>query len=80
MDWMNVDMQSPSERSASLIDGLTFEVLLLEIGCNVRDITPASVMAQFEEDLQSRIAEARQVMEANLLNITREAIRERNHH
>jgi hypothetical protein len=76
-DWNNVDL-SGNERNAYLIDPLTFETLLLEIGCNSRDINEDSVRRQFEDDLLSRIQEAREVFEVNLQNIVKQARKERN--
>lgn len=77
IDWGNVDLDSPFESSQELIDGLTFDALLLEIGCNLREITPQTVTAQFEEDLQTRIIEARDIFAANLANIVQHASKER---
>lgn len=72
MDWFNVNLNS-HEIDSYLIDPLTFSTLLLEINCNIRDINPATVTAQFEEDLQSRIEEARSVFKSNLKNIVKKA-------
>jgi len=72
MDWNNIDLNS-HEIDSHLIDPLTFETLLLEINCNIRDINPTTVTAQFEEDLQSRIKEARSVFKSNLKNIVKKA-------
>ena len=72
MDWFNVNLNS-HEVDSYLIDPLTFSTLLLEINCNIRDINPATVTAQFEEDLQSRIEEARSVFKSNLKNIVKKA-------
>jgi hypothetical protein len=76
MDWNNVDLNS-HEIDSYLIDPLTFEILLLEINCNIPEITPATVTAQFEEDLQSRIEEARSVFKSNLKNIVKKAKQDR---
>ena len=76
MDWNNVDLNS-HEIDSYLIDPLTFETLLLEINCNIPNINPATVAAQFEEDLQSRIEEARSVFKYNLKNIVKKAKQDR---
>ena len=76
MDWNNVDLNS-HEVDSHLVDPLTFETLLLEIHCNIRDISEASVTTQFEEDLQSRIEEARSVFNSNLQNIVEKAKKNR---
>tara|TARA_B100001146_G_C16161175_1_gene425727 strand:+ start:252 stop:494 length:243 start_codon:yes stop_codon:yes gene_type:complete len=73
MDWKNVNLESSYERDQSIIDALSFDTLLLEISCNVREINAKTVMQQFEEDLQSRIQSAREVMRDNLKNIVNDA-------
>jgi hypothetical protein len=72
-DWNNIDMHSPYETSLNLIENLTFDTLLLEIGCNCKTIDEQSVTAQFEEDLRSRIESAREIFQANLESIIRKA-------
>lgn len=77
IDWNNVDLTDSFNSSRNLIEGLAFDALLLEISCNLRDITPATVAAQFETDLQSRVSEAREIFAANLANIVEHARKER---
>jgi hypothetical protein len=78
MNWNNVNLSEDSyERDANLIDDLTFETLLLEIHCNIKDINPETVRKQFEEDLNGRIVEARSIFESNLNNIVKQAKKER---
>jgi len=77
IDWNNIDLDSPSEASHNIIEGLTFDALLLEINCNLRDINAETVTEQFETDLQSRIREARDIFRMNLKNIVRHARKER---
>lgn len=77
-EWNNINLNSICERDLFLVDPLTFEILLLEIDCNIPEITEESVAAQFEEDLRSRIEEARSVFYANLTNITKYAQEQRN--
>lgn len=77
IDWNNVDLTSAFESSRNLIENLTFDALLIEIGCNLRDINAQSVRAQFETDIQSRVMEAREIFAANLANIVRHARKER---
>ncbi len=78
MDWKNIDLNSPSERNRSIINSLSFDILLLEISCNLQEINKRTIMEQFEEDLQSRIITAREVMNNNLDNILKNAIEYRN--
>lgn len=77
IDWNNIDLDSPFESSRNLIENLTFDSLLLEINCNLRDINHTTVTAQFETDLKSRIQEARDIFKSNLTNIVRHAKKER---
>lgn len=77
IDWNNVDLNDAFESSRNLIENLTFDALLLEIGCNLREINAETVRAQFETDLQSRVEEAKEIFEANLANIVRHARKER---
>jgi len=78
MDWNNVNLKSDYERNQNIIDPLSFDTLLLEISCNVRDINEASILKQFEDDLESRIFSARETLMANMQNILKEAIEYRN--
>ena len=76
MNWSNVDLNS-HEVDSALIDELTFETLLLEINCNIRDINKITVREQFESDLNNRIEEAKSIFESNLNNIVKKAKKER---
>lgn len=77
-DWNNINLTSICDRDLFLIDPLTFEILLLEIGCNIPEINEETVITQFEKDLASRVEEARSVFYANLTNITKYAQQQRN--
>lgn len=77
IDWNNVNLADSYESSRNLIESLTFDALLLEINCNLREINAETVTAQFETDLQSRISEARDIFRSNLANIVRHANKER---
>ncbi len=46
MNWQNVDLNSPSESSADILDPYSFDTLLLEIECNLTEITPETVRKQ----------------------------------
>lgn len=78
MNWKNIDLNSPSERQLNIIDPLTFDILLLEISCNLPEINEATIRAQFEEDLKSRIQSAKEVFNDNLKNILKDALKYRN--
>ena len=78
MNWNNVDLKDgSSERDSNLIDGLTFDTLLLEIHCNIKEIDIKTVSEQFEEDLRGRVREAQEVFKSNLNNIVKQAKEER---
>ena len=78
MNWNNVDLKDgSSERDSNLIDGLTFDALLLEIHCNIKEINEDTVKQQFMEDLNNRVQEAWDVFKVNLNNIVKQAKKER---
>ena len=78
MNWNNVNLsEDSSEREANLIDGLTFDTLLLEIHCNIKDINAETITKQFNDDLNNRIEEAKSIFNSNLNNIINQAKKER---
>ncbi len=77
MNWNNINLTDGYERDQNIIDPLSFDALLLEIGCNLREINAQTVKEQFETDLQSRIQSAREVFGLNLKNIVEQAQKER---
>jgi len=76
MNWDNIDLNS-HERDATLIDPLTFDDLLLEINCNIKDINFKTVKFQFIKDLQYRLEEAQSIFNSNIDNIVKQAKKER---
>lgn len=78
MDWNNVDLTSNYERDQPVLFGYTFEQLLLEISCNLKDINKETVKKHFNEVINDRMSEAKEIFSANLDNILNEAIKERN--
>ena len=77
MDWNNIDLSDAYERNLPILDSYDFDTLLLEINCNVREINEQTVRAQFRESINSKIESAKEVFEANIKNITKEAVRYR---
>ena len=78
MNWNNLDLTEDShERDANLIDSLSFDTLLLEISCNIKDINQETVKEQFNTDLNNAINEAKSIFKANLDNIVKQAKKER---
>ena len=76
MNWNNIDLNS-HERDANLIDPLTFDGLLLEINCNIKEINFKTVKFQFIKDMQYRLEEAQSIFNSNLDNIVKQALKER---
>jgi len=77
MNWKNVDLNSPYESSQKLLDSYSFDTLLLEVHCNLKEITPETVRKQALESIKSNYQSALQTLEDNLLNITNKAKEER---
>jgi len=77
-NWNNIDLNSAYERSLNILNAYSFEDLLLEINCNLRDINEATVTKQFNESVESKINCMKEVFEANLKNIVKEAQKTRN--
>ena len=75
-DWKNVDLDS-HEIDSALIDEFTFEDLMLVINCNIKEINEATVTKEFEELLQNKIEETRDIFKCNLKNVVKYAIKER---
>jgi hypothetical protein len=76
MNWKNVDLKSDYERSLYILDSYSFDTLLLEIACNIKntDINHETVLKQFETSLMSKINSAWEIFNSNLDNIVDEAI------
>lgn len=77
MNWENVNLESKYERSQNILDGYSFDILLLEISCNIKNINKDTIKKQFEESLKMKIDSAKEIFEANLDNIVKQAIKER---
>ena len=78
MDWNNVNLNSNYERGQNILDPYTFDILLLEVYCNLRVINKQTVTEHFEKELKRKIRSAREVFNANLDNIIQKANEERN--
>lgn len=78
MNWNNVDLSLGGyQRYMKLIDPLSFDLLLLEVSCNIREINRETVTEQFETDLEQRIRDAKEIFAANLDSIVAQAKEER---
>lgn len=78
MNWKKVDLNSPYERSQNLMEPYTFDQLLMEVACNLREINTETVKAQAMESIKSKYHSAIEILNDNLTNITNQARKERN--
>ena len=78
MDWKNVNLTNAYERDQDILDSYSFDTLLLEIQCNLREINKETVKKQFMESLNSKIESAKEVFFSNIDNIVKQAEKERN--
>jgi len=76
MNWNNVNLKDAYERDQNILDGYSFDILLLEISTNIKntEINEATIRAHFEKELKIKIQSAREVFRANLQNILKEAL------
>lgn len=77
-DWTNIDLNSPSQSNLNLLENYTFDTLLLEVHCNVKEITRESVKAQAVASIKAKYLESLEILDNNLDNITKHAQNERN--
>lgn len=77
MNWKNVNLNSPYESSQDMLDGYDFDTLLLEVSCNLTEITPETVRKQALESIKGKYQTALEILEDNLQNITNAALKYR---
>lgn len=77
MDWNNINLNSPFEASQEILDGYSFDNLLLEVSCNLPVINRDTVKAQAMESIKIKYQTALSILAANLDNIVNYAISER---
>lgn len=79
MDYKNINLEDSYEREKPVLDSYSIDELLLEISCNFRKeaITPENVRRHIKEALDLRYWEALEIIEDNLDNICKQAIKER---
>jgi hypothetical protein len=75
-DWSNINLSRPANGRLNMLEHYDFDTLFLEISCNLSEINEATVTAQFEETLKSKIKSAREIFADNLKNIVAEAQKE----
>jgi len=77
IDWKNVDLDDNYQASQTILDAYTFNILLLEIECNLPTINKETIRKQFNKEMQSKINSANEVLNNNLDNILRKAVKTR---
>ena len=77
MNWKNVNLKDGYEREQNMLDGYSFDVLLLEIQCNLKEINRKTVEEQFLEVLRYKIDDAKEILYNNIDNIVAQAKKER---
>lgn len=76
-DWANVDLERATERELKILEPYSFDTLLLEISCNLQEITEETVLKQARATIKGKIADMEQVLKDNLANVTKYAQGER---
>jgi hypothetical protein len=77
MNWNNIDLNSPFERSQDILDGYDSETLLLEVACNLPVITKETIRKQAMESINSKYRTAIEILDANLENYFAVALKEK---
>ncbi len=77
IDWKNVDLNDGYNRDQKILDPYSFNMLLLEIHCNIKkeEISEETIKKQFEEQLQNKVRTAREILNDNLKNIMNYALK-----
>jgi hypothetical protein len=81
-NWSKIDLSNGYQRNLNLLENYTFDTLLLEVACNIKDseINKETVKAQALESINAKYIEALEILNDNLDNLTSEAIKEANNH
>lgn len=77
MNWNNIDLSDKYERENPILDEYSCDMLLLEVSCNLPEINHHTVREQAIKSLKSRYDEAVEILDDNLDNLVKEALRER---
>lgn len=73
MNWRNVNLKDGYEREQDFLDGYSFDTLLLEIQCNLKEINRKTVEEHFLEVLRYKIDDAKEIFYNNIDNIVLQA-------
>ena len=72
INWKNVDLTSGYNRSQNILEGYTFDDLLLEVHCNLGDRANSTNVRKHAQDvLKAKYEESLEIMYNNLENITK---------
>jgi len=79
-NWLNVDLKSNYDKMQAILPMYSFETLLLEISCNLKteELTIQDIKKHAINELNLKHKEALTILNDNINNITKEAVRERN--
>jgi len=78
MNWKNIDLNSPYERDQNILDSYDSDTLLLEIEHNCPEINRDTVRKQALYEINLKAKVAKEILEANLDNYVKEALKYRN--
>jgi len=78
MNWNNIDLNSPYERDQNILDSYDSDTLLLEIEHNCPEINRDTVRKQALYEINLKAKVAKEILEANLDNYVKEALKYRN--
>ena len=73
-DWSNLDLNDDYQRNLPILNDYSLDGLLLEVNCNIPNITKETIRKQFLESLNSKVQSAKEIFEDNLDNILKYAI------
>ena len=79
INWSNIDLSSIYQRNLNILEPYNFDMLLLEISCNIKkdDINSSTVATHAKEVLKAKYEEALDILNDNLNNIVKQAKKER---
>jgi hypothetical protein len=77
MNWNKIDLSSPYECSRPILDEYTSDTILLEVECNLKEINRDTVRKQALESIKCKYNTALEILEANLDNYVKEALKYR---
>jgi len=78
INWQNVDLSNAYERSLNMLEPINFDMFLLEIECNERNINKEVLQKHFLNVLQARTEEAKEIFNDNIDNLLKDALKTRN--